>query len=171
MGHADRLEELWMRLGQEIREGQADLEVRASALNAKREQFKKLDEARRLILLDAGTSNAGVKLLLEQLEAAPDVHTPIPLTQHESVRRYVCESRSIDGVTAMEVAQALRKLGYGGKTKWKNFYASVTVSLNRWSKRGALEKIALVSVWREACRFIRPHHGISAAAIEKNGAR
>jgi hypothetical protein len=167
----DRLEAGWAKLGQEIREYRARIKNLIAEFELKKEKFEKLAEARRVLLLDSDTSEAGAKLLLDRLEEDASVSAPMPPTQTEAARRYVCESLSNEGVSAKEVAEALHKLGYGGTLTWKNFYSSVTMALNRLSERTAIQKRVDTGVGRNVVRFFRPPDENPAISILKDEPR
>jgi hypothetical protein len=144
MSNLDRLEVKWLRLREELHEGRAKLAALTSALNVKREEFEKVDAVRDLVRQGDGSSATLVDQALDELEAATEESPTDRPTQADMVLQYVYASPSKNGVTAREVAKALYSRGYGSGTNWKNFYTSITVSLTRWVKRGAIEEGVLL---------------------------
>ena len=159
MAYAEQLEALWTKLRRQIDECQAISEALALELEAKRQTLRILDNARTAILQGVDTSDVIARAALAQLQVTPDVRSDSPPTTHEAVLRYVYASKNEEGVSAGEVAKALRLQGYGTHLKWRNFYNYVTVSLNRWSERGALHVGVLLGLARGSRRFHMPPRG------------
>jgi hypothetical protein len=146
MNDEDQLTQLWKKLGQELKEAEADLDARKAAVEAKRAKFKLLDEARALILSEV---QGGLKVVLGDATLVATA-TVLPSLQ-EAVRRYVCESRSDEGLSAGDVTKGLKGRGYGAG-KGRGFYASVYVSLLRLAEKGEIS----VLTTPKGRRFARP---------------
>jgi hypothetical protein len=115
------------QLRNDIREETAALERRAAALADKIREARALEQAQTLIAIAHAENKTP-----EQGEA------PFA-TQREAIQRYV-DAVAVKGkrCTAREVAEALQAIGYGKKTSWRSFYASVAVSLDRLVKKNRI---------------------------------
>jgi hypothetical protein len=136
----DRLEQLWRRLGQEIKEHEAELEE----LKAK---FRVLDEARVLVVAEAAPANVDVRHVFVSGRRGDPSARP---TLQEAARRIVCEATAPEGLKTTQVVQALRRLGYGHDHSPKSFYAGVFVALRRLAQRGNV-----VAVQRDDAKYFK----------------
>jgi len=168
MTKIDRLEELRIGLAQEIRLDEAQLARLAEGLEAKRERLRQVEEVRQMTLRDPRSRDGVIDSALEQLDKGLDVGTSEPPTLHDRVLEYVYAVGRTDGVTAKQVAKALMKLGHNNGNTWRSFYNTVTVSLNRWQKRGALDYVVPGDGGRMTRRFL-PHREQHDPLIVING--
>ncbi len=121
---ADRLESLWRKLGAEIKE-------KEQALDRLKERFRKLDEARLVILEELSSGPIAVRVAEAQAESLPP-----PL--REAAVQFVRDAQTSDGISASDVTNALSKRGLGDHVTPRVFYSMVYLSLMRAADGGEL---------------------------------
>jgi len=114
---ADILESRWLQLGNEIKEKEAELQ-------RLKERFRKIDEARLVIIDEMASGDVAARVASAQSE-------DVPQTLRVSVLQYINDQRNRDGCSASEVANALGEQGHGAHVTSKVFYSMVYLTLMR----------------------------------------
>lgn len=126
MENADRLDQIWVRLGDEIKKKEAELEEL-------RRKFKAVDDARLIIIAETTASESAI---LRRAAERADQYRPQSL--QEEVLKCVNVSKKEGGLSASEVVKMLQAIGYKTDSKRPAFYASVYVTLKRLAQKGEI---------------------------------